>query len=335
MKISVIIPCYNIEKYVDRCLDSVLNQTLRDIEVIVINDGSTDKTEEKIKDRINKNSKVKFINRDFNIGLIETRKEGFKLSNSEYVLFLDGDDFIEYNSLEILYNKAKEENSDIVMYKSNMFLDGNKSEFKVFDSKEIKNIENDPLKELFLRKIAPGIVFKFIKRDFIIKNNVKFPSQISYAEDLALTSSIFMNKCKLSFIEDKLYNYCRRSDSITKSKNDKVFEIEKAFDFIKELLIKQNIYEQYKYEYEYCLFWHLFLYRQNMYYDDIKIHKRLFNIYKSKSIDLEKNKYLTTLLESDSTLNKMMKLYDINYYVGRIYQYFRNKKIKKFRYINN
>lgn len=115
-KVSIIIAAYNIEDYIERCLISCMNQTFQDIEIIVVNDGSTDSTLEKINKCTYYDSRVKIIDKK-NAGLIEARKSGFKIAKGEYILFIDGDDWIDLESIRILYNKAKENDYDIVCYK--------------------------------------------------------------------------------------------------------------------------------------------------------------------------------------------------------------------------
>lgn len=113
-KVSVIIAAYNIQEYIGWCIESCINQTLDHIEIIIVNDWSTDKT----LDIINKydDSKIKVINKR-NEGLIEARKSGFNVANGEYILFIDGDDWIKLEALNILYNFAKEKSYDIVCYR--------------------------------------------------------------------------------------------------------------------------------------------------------------------------------------------------------------------------
>ena len=101
MKVSVIIPAYNIEDYIGRCLESIIKQTLKDIEIIVVNDGSNDNTLAIINVFARKDNRIKIVDKK-NKGSIEARKSGFKVANGEFILFIDGDDWIENDCLEIL-----------------------------------------------------------------------------------------------------------------------------------------------------------------------------------------------------------------------------------------
>ena len=112
-KVSIIVPCYNVEKYIDRCLLSLINQTLKEIEIILINDGSTDRTDEIIQKYLNDN-RIKYFKRT-NHGIGNTRNFGLKEATGEYIGFVDSDDYIELNMIELLYKKATEKNLDIVV----------------------------------------------------------------------------------------------------------------------------------------------------------------------------------------------------------------------------
>ena len=113
-KVSVIIPVYNVEKYIKRCIESVLSQTLQDFEIIIVNDYTPDKSMDVIEDYIKNDSRIVSVNNYSNMGLMWTRREGYKIAKGEYFYFLDSDDFIPRDALEKVYNKAVEEDADIV-----------------------------------------------------------------------------------------------------------------------------------------------------------------------------------------------------------------------------
>ena len=116
MKISVIIIAYNIEEYIERCLKSVLMQSLSEIEIIIINDGSTDNTLKIINELVINDNRVKIINKK-NSGIIEARKSGIEIASGEYILFVDGDDWLELNACDRLYEIATENNLDLIKIK--------------------------------------------------------------------------------------------------------------------------------------------------------------------------------------------------------------------------
>ena len=129
-KFSIIVPIYNKEKYIERCIKSILNQTMQDFEIIILNDGSTDKSEEVLLKYINKNKeKIIYFKQD-NHGIAQTRNNAIEKVTGEYFLFIDADDYIENNLLEKLNYITIEEKIDIVKYKMN-----------VIDAENVKKIE--------------------------------------------------------------------------------------------------------------------------------------------------------------------------------------------------
>lgn len=318
MKVSVIIAAYNIENYIKRCLLSIVNQTLKDIEVIVVNDGSTDTTLAKIKEIQSKYNIIKIVNQK-NKGLIEARKSGLEIARGEYVLFVDGDDWLELNALELLYNNATNNKSDIVIYNAFSSFDDRKEKFNViFDDNLHKN---DYIKNLFLGKILPCIWSKFVKLEFIKSNNIKFPSNISFAEDLAAVASWFMYNPKISILKENLYNYYQRIDSITKKKSAKVLEVNKALSFIEDELIEKNIYSKYKKEFEYMVYKHLFeTWFLKEYLNEENIGTKLYEQYKNRKINIKDNIIISKNINTyPISLRMRIKSYDKNYKYGKFY----------------
>ena len=207
MKVSIIVAAYNIENYIKRCMDSIVSQTFKDIEIIVVNDGSTDNTSKIIESFANNDKRIKTIDKQ-NEGLIEARKTGFKNSVGDYLLFIDGDDFLELNAINDAYLYASRYSFDIVCFNSFKAYDEYKIQFDTFYNEEI--VASEPLTALLLDKILPAIWAKMIKREFIIKNQIKFPSNISYGEDLATVANWFMHNSKIGLLNKNLYNYYQR-----------------------------------------------------------------------------------------------------------------------------
>ena len=112
-KVSIIVPIYNAEEYLPKCIDSLINQTYQNIEIILLNDGSTDNTQNIIASY--KDKRIIAINKK-NTGIADTRNEGIKKSTGEYIMFVDSDDYLELNSIELLIKKLEKDKSDIVMF---------------------------------------------------------------------------------------------------------------------------------------------------------------------------------------------------------------------------
>ena len=204
-KISVIIPTYNVETYLAAALESVINQTFSDIEIICINDGSTDNSLAILENYAQKDSRIKLINQH-NQGVSAARNAGIEAACGEYIMFLDPDDTYDLTLCEKVVEKINTETPDIVMWGHNVF---NKT--KVIDnSNSLKDIRNfikhsKVLKETI--KINVYIWNKAFKRDFLEKNKINFPLGIKNAEDLVFCLKTFYQNPKYSFILEPLYNY--------------------------------------------------------------------------------------------------------------------------------
>lgn len=322
MKVSIIIAAYNIENYIERCLLSIVNQTLQDIEVIVVNDGSTDTTLEKIKEIQSKYNIIKIVNQK-NKGAIEARKIGLEIARGEYILFVDGDDWLELNALELLYNNAIQNKSDIVIYDAFFSYDDRKEKFNVISDDNLD--KNDYIKNLFLGKVSPCMWSKFVKLEFLKFNNIKFPSSISFAEDLATVASWFMYNPKISILRQNLYNYYQRYDSITNKKNSKVLEVDKAISFIENQLVERNIYNKYKEDFEYMVYVHLFQCWFLRYSDEEELGITLYQQYKNRKINIKDNIIISKKINTyPISLRMRIKSYDKNYKYGKIYDNLRS-----------
>lgn len=315
-KVSIIVAAYNIENYIERCLQSIINQTLRNIEIIVVNDGSTDNTLDIIKKISRIDKRITIVNQQ-NKGLIETRKIGLRKARGEYVLFIDGDDWLELNTLELLYDNATVNKSDIVIYNAFLSYDDMKQKYNnVSDNLD----KDDNIKNLLLSKILPNIWSKFIKLEFIKSNNVVFPSNISFGEDLATVLSLFIHNPQISILDEYLYHYYQRNNSITKNKNDKVLEVDRALTFIEDKLRENNIYIKYEKEFEDLVFHHLFILWFLKYVDVEEINIKLYEQYKNRKLDINKNKIIKNKIRSyPLSLKIRIKCYDNSYQIGKLY----------------
>jgi len=332
-KASVIIAAYNIENYIERCLNSITRQTLEDIEIIVVNDGSTDKTLEKINNIAKNDKRVRVINKE-NQGVIEARRSGYNIAVGEYILFIDGDDWIDINSIELLYNNAKSGDYDIVCNNySYAFDDGTFQEVKQIATGEL--IGEKFLEAVMLEYVFPSICSKFIKKEFIDINNIIFPSNMTYGEDLAMSIELALNNPKVSFIELPLYFYYQRMNSVTNIISDKIFDINKSIKFIKNKLEEKNIYNKYVKEFEFMVFNHNFNYRMTIILGkNKKYSKEIYEIWKSYRINLSTNMYIEEFLSREGVWTRIgIRLLNLNYIIGKLYFSFKN--IIVFRKNNN
>ena len=238
-KFSLIIPAYNVEKYIKKCLDSVLNQTYNDYEIIIINDGSTDNTS-KLLESYKSNKKIKIINQE-NKGLSNARNTGVSNAKGDYILFIDSDDFIEKELLEILNKTIKDE--DLVRFHIRILDETNKiiKEYKEETFNNLNGIEAfNKLSKYNLVELAVCYAYK---KDTFLKNNYKFEEK-TYHEDFGLIPYIIISSKKVTSINYIGYNYLQRKNSIMNN-TDYEKEIKKSNDVLKHYknLIKwsQNI----------------------------------------------------------------------------------------------
>lgn len=201
-KISVIIPVYNAAEYLKRCLDSVCNQTLKDIEIICINDFSKDDSA-KILSKYSKNYKnLTVLSLEKNQGESAARNAGLALAKGEYLAFVDNDDEVDLNFYEKLYDKAKEKDSDLVKGQAiEVAYDGKKN--------IVKQIQGNGNKLFFVTYWWTAIY----KRSLIVENNISFSTRHSLGGDLLFLNKAVIASKDLQLVNDVYYHYHRREDS--------------------------------------------------------------------------------------------------------------------------
>jgi len=208
-KVSVIIAVYNVEPYLKRSMDSVCNQTLKDIEVICINDASTDNSLDILREYEQKDSRIKVINLEKNSGAAVARNRGLEIATGEYLGFIDPDDEIVLNYYEELYKKAKEEDADIVKAKrKNINIDGT-----VFYSL-LDEIIKEKGKYYFTYEWTTAIY----KRKLITNNNICFPKECRKAQDVVFLMKVLFKSNKFVQINNVEYLYYKRNDSLNSAK---------------------------------------------------------------------------------------------------------------------
>ncbi|MGB4613278.1 MAG: glycosyltransferase family 2 protein [Erysipelotrichaceae bacterium] len=224
VKISFIIPIYNGEKYIDTCLKSILKVNNIDFEVILVNDGSTDSTEEKIKEYVSKDSRVKGYDNGQNKGLSMTRNNGLKQASGEYINFIDVDDYITDDYFKVIYEAIKT-NQDLYVFGYNvLFIDENYSIKKQGINKTyINNTKDELLKDMFELDVFNFAWNKLYKKEIL--EGVLFSDDFYQGEDLAFNCEV-IKKCKtVSLLDDCLYVYIKRNVETMASKFVKNYDI--------------------------------------------------------------------------------------------------------------
>lgn len=248
--ISVIVPVYNVEKYIVKCLESIVNQSYKDFELLLVNDGSTDNSIELINDYLKDyNINWKLINKD-NGGQSSARNLGLKESKGDYVLFMDSDDVVSTDFLDILYSLIIDNNADFSF-----------CNFRYVKKQELKNDEDgtnrifnrkELLKTFLKREINFVIPSMLFRKDFLIKNNIVFNEDIRFSEDQMYIWDVIF-KSNISIYSAKvMYGYYLREKSImTASPYERIVKADQVFSqFCNELEIE---YKEYKNTIKYIL----------------------------------------------------------------------------------
>lgn len=259
-KVSIIVPIYNVEQYLRECLDSVVNQTLKDIEIICVNDGSTDSSLSIIKEYAQKDNRIKIIDKP-NSGYGDSMNKGLDMATGEYIGIVEPDDFVAKDMYEVLYNKATEFDVDFV-----------KADFYYWWSKKWnviytncitdKCLYNKVITEFYNRNLSPGTIANWAgiyKRDFINQYNIRhLPTPGASYQDQGFYYQIIFNAKKAFYVNKPFYYY--RQDNMQSSVNNKnkiycIFdEYEKIEEYLNKVENKEKFYPLvYKKKYNSCM----------------------------------------------------------------------------------
>lgn len=225
--VSIIIPVFNSEKYLERCIDSAIKQTYENIEIIIVDDCSKDKSKEIIEQYEIKNKKIKKILLSKNQGVSNARNVGMSVSDGEYIVFLDSDDYIDPFYIETLINNKEDEDMLVVV--------ANNVKTEIYDSKS------------YALEVAYGKFFGSCWGYLIDKNKItcKFDLKTTYMEDTIFIMNVILNYKKVKVINCSLYNYIENEDSLTKKKDvnslKRIYGYTYSIDKIKELLENQKM----------------------------------------------------------------------------------------------
>ena len=237
-KVSVIVPVYNASTYLEQCLDSLVRQTLSDIEVIIINDGSTDTSRDIVMRYIKQYPHIYYVERD-NKGISYTRNQGMKLARGKYIMFLDSDDYLHEQACEKMYQAIEATSSDVVVCDYEKFSSSTKKEWKI------------PTFNPTILKEEPRLLFdvnsspwnKIYRRHFLMENEILFPEGLKY-EDAYFVLKVLCLASKISKLDESLLYYRVHPGSETTSMNAKVFDIFKILEMIEQEVKAINPNEQ-------------------------------------------------------------------------------------------
>jgi len=301
--VSLIIPIYNVEDYIEKCLCSALSQTLSGIEIILVNDGSRDGSMKVVDTFANKHPNIIIINKE-NGGLSSARNSGLKVAKGKYISFMDSDDYIDKTMLEKMYTKAEKGELDIVACNLTKVDAEGKSmedEKNTVDYSHIYNSQQ-AIYEYLTNNIPAYAWNKLYRRSLFLDYEITYPVGKLY-EDIGTSFELFAKAVKVGFIDESLYLYVQRQGAITKVPSFKAGkDIISTVDGIKASLVKSKIYDKFEETFQSFTLKYLFLanvlfykrYHQTKEIDELNSFKELVSLRISEinSKTILSNKYL-------------------------------------------
>lgn len=241
--ISIVIPVYNAEKYLEQCLNSITNQTYKNFEVILVNDGSIDHSESICMDFVKVDTRFKYFTK-VNGGASSARNLGLDNAQGKYITFIDADDWVDENHLEVLINNIKENNSDMAVSSIKKFDNVSRFKFRVYSNQEKYLLNYNKLNREEFLVILPKLIHasnsykiavsKLFKKELVM--DIRFDESIVYGEDLDFFFKIYNNISIISCVDEVTYVYRRHNESTSSKFNQQYAE--------QELLIYKKIYEK-------------------------------------------------------------------------------------------
>lgn len=235
-RVSVIVPVYNAEKTIDRCLESILAQTMTDLEVIVVDDGSPDKAAQIAEIYAARDSRIHIIHQE-NAGLGAARNTGIKAATGYYLSFVDSDDFIEPQMLEAMLTAAHRVNANVVNCEAFIdIFDDSDSLVKSsvlhlpLEGDSVKGFEAFKVFSVLVPPVLNSVCFKLICRTLFQDGAVEFPEFYRFAEDMPVTAQAFLQSPTVALVHEPLYHYVRSNSVLTSS-----FSLKKASDLLKDM----------------------------------------------------------------------------------------------------
>lgn len=250
-KISVVIPVYKVEKYLDECILSIINQTYKNLEIILVDDGSPDKCGE-ICDNYSKiDNRIVVIHKE-NGGLSDARNVGIEIATGNYISFIDSDDYVNLKYFEILYNNIKKYDADVSICSYLKFYDGenlnNDDNINYYNNKQIE--KKEALYNLYGKNRQNYVVAWGKLFDISLFNSLRFPKNKIH-EDSFITYKIYINSKKIIYTNNKLYFYRQRENSImtyiSEKRLDDIESIEEQIKFYKDNNMNEIYIESIKY----------------------------------------------------------------------------------------
>ncbi|QUH25041.1 glycosyltransferase [Serpentinicella alkaliphila] len=304
-RISIVVPIYKVQDLLDRCVISLINQTNRDIEIILVDDGSPDDCPKMCDSYAKQDSRIRVIHKE-NGGLSDARNEGIKASEGQYILFVDSDDYIDLDTCEKLINLINEKQYDIITFGAKKIVDTDvdlMSPSKNFFDKEYQGLEYFKL-ELKNKNMKMAVWLNLYKKDFLIDNSLFFEEGLLH-EDEQWTPRVFLKAKSVRVINEFFYNYVIRNESITmkKDKSRNGLHIIKTCHYLEGIARDVDDYEFRVYFYDYLSMLYLHAINIGNLYDKTESYDVNFLNRKPRTL---KNKLKVVLFKFNKNIYKFI-----------------------------
>lgn len=284
VKVSIIVPVYNVYPYLDKCLNSLVSQTLKEIEIIVVNDGTLDRSQEIIDCYVKRDPRVISLKKK-NGGLSDARNYGLSYAKGEYVSFIDSDDYVDTTMMEKMYQKAKTDSCDLV-----------ECDF-YWEYPDKKVLDESHIVDEYFVDIRVVAWNKLYKRSLLEKTGVLFPKGLQY-EDICFCYMLLPYVQKIGYVSEALYYYIQRDNSIANTSNKRVRETYDILILILDYYKEKGLYDEYYERLEYVIM--KFILGRNFYRISLLSDKTLRRSYLEEGWQMlndhfphwKKNKYL-------------------------------------------
>ena len=336
--ISVIVPVYKVEKYLDRCVESIVNQTYKNLEIILVNDGSPDNCPKMCDDWTSKDLRIKVLHKE-NGGISSARNLGLRHATGEYVAFVDSDDYVDITMFEKLMKSAIENKSDIVICGfKNAYEDGG---FEDIIEKNLTQLTNENFlyyytisnaqkvnNQTITDAISPSACRTLYSKDTI--RDVWFEEDVKYGEDLLFNGGVFSKPIKVSAVEECLYFYFQRKGSAVHSINENMLETKFKYAIKKSklanLIKDEKVANAFKFSIYKMIYWDLVKYKNisayKKYYPKLlELNLNLKQYYKYfQEMTTSKQERLINSLMHKNKIHTMRFCFDIKQKIKRLFK---------------
>lgn len=314
MNVSIIIPCYNVEQYIERCISSIMVNYGVEYEIIAVNDGSSDQTLKILEEMAKLYNNLQIIDIP-NQGVSNARNIGIQHATGDYLMFVDSDDWITNDTISYLADLCYKKKLDVLMFNYAEYYNENKIHECLF-YKEKKQLQpSEVIKGILLDYYAPSVCNKMIRRQLLVENNISFLPSVKMGEDLLFSINLLSVSKRVMQVDKTCYYYFMRDNSATHKVSDGVLTIQESIKHIEDLLSNSHLESLFKEEIDYLKFKHLFLYRVILGPVQQPYHKLFYlNFDRTRVLD---NPYYCKF-KDESSINIKLRLWIYHYLPYRI-----------------